>query len=141
MNTELLRRVYEGPTDMRWGDMDAYGHINNVRFFDYFQEARILWLSNVGVKINDPQFGFVVVNISCDFTRELNYPTQLMSSIDVVKIGRSSITLIQTVYDLNEPGKIYGKGQTVMVWRDHQTGSSCPMSESQVQRFVAPCEL
>ena len=139
MNTETLLRVYEGPTDMRWGDMDAYGHVNNVRFFDYFQEARVIWLTNVGVRMNDPQFGFVVVHISCDFTRELNYPTKLMSSIDVSKTGRSSITLIQTVYDLNEPDKIYGKGKTVMVWRDHKAGHACQIPDSQFTRLVALC--
>lgn len=139
MNSELLRRVYEGPTEMRWGDMDAYGHVNNVRFFDYFQEARVIWLTNVGIDMNDPQFGFVVVHISCDFTRELNYPAKLMSCIDVVKTGRSSMTLIQTVYDLNEPNTTYGKGQTVMVWRDHQTGRSCQIPESQLTRLIALC--
>jgi acyl-CoA thioester hydrolase len=133
---ESLRCVYEGPTDMRWGDLDAYGHVNNVRFFDYFQEARVIWLTHSGVRMDDPNFGFVVVHVSCDFTRELNYPAKLLSRIDVVKTGRSSITLIQTVCDLNDPDTIYGKGQTVMVWRDHQAGHACQVPESLLPRLL-----
>ncbi|PIE42923.1 MAG: hypothetical protein CSA50_07810 [Gammaproteobacteria bacterium] len=137
MNTESLRRVYQGPTEMRWGDMDAYGHVNNVRFFDYFQEARVLWLNQAEVDMTDPDYGFVVVHISCDFTRELGYPTRLLSTIDVTKVGRSSITIVQSVCDFNAPEIVYGRGNTVMVWRDHQQGHACPMPQSVVSRLLS----
>jgi acyl-CoA thioester hydrolase len=61
MSDSHLIRVFEGETEMRWGDLDAYGHVNNVRFFDYFQEARIIWLTRAQVRMDDPQSGFVVV--------------------------------------------------------------------------------
>ena len=130
--------VFEGPTVLRWGDLDAYGHVNNVRFFDYFQDTRVNWLTRAHVRMDAKDYGFVVVHISCDFAKELNYPCDLVSTIEVLKWGRSSITLRQRVLDQHSRDVVYGEGNTVMVWRDHQSGRSHPMPESLIERLTRP---
>ena len=43
--------VHSKNFNIAWGDMDALGHVNNARYFDYFQEARIEWLAGLGLDL------------------------------------------------------------------------------------------
>ncbi len=140
MTDTLAIPVFAGPTELRWGDLDAYGHVNNVRFFDYFQEARVRWLNQCQVRMDDPLHGFVVVHVSCDFLQELCYPAQLWNTIDVIRCGRSSITLLQCVADFARRDIRYGKGRTTMVWRNHRSGRSTPIPEDLLQRLLRPLQ-
>src|SRR4029453_9681600 len=39
--------TFRYPMLVRWSDIDSYDHVNNVRYFDYFQEARIAFLAGI----------------------------------------------------------------------------------------------
>ncbi|HED52541.1 MAG TPA: hypothetical protein ENI83_03195 [Gammaproteobacteria bacterium] len=47
---------------MRWGDMDAFGHLNNAKYFTCFEQARVDWLLSIGTTHD-----LVLANISCPF--------------------------------------------------------------------------
>ncbi|WP_459075898.1 acyl-CoA thioesterase, partial [Legionella pneumophila] len=49
--TEINKIIHKKTFDIAWGDMDALGHVNNARYFDYFQEARIDWLRELDIKM------------------------------------------------------------------------------------------
>ena len=53
--------VYETRFPIRWGDMDAMGHVNNANYFRYLEIARIEWLHSVGGAPNPDGFGPVIV--------------------------------------------------------------------------------
>lgn len=44
-------KVHQRIFSIVWGDMDALGHVNNARYFDYFQEARIEWLATLNIDL------------------------------------------------------------------------------------------
>ena len=65
--------VYEMILPMRWGDMDAMGHINNVSYFRYLETCRIDWMIKQNIPANPHGDGMVIVNAFCNFYKELVY--------------------------------------------------------------------
>ena len=64
--------VYQIEIPIRWGDMDAMGHVNNTVYFRYMEQARISWMEALGWQGGGE--GMLVVNAHCTFVRQLEYP-------------------------------------------------------------------
>ena len=66
--------VFEMEIPIRWGDMDAMGHVNNTVYFRYMEQARISWFEALGLQPDPLGEGPVIVNAACTFARQLEYP-------------------------------------------------------------------
>ena len=66
------RLIHECLIPVRWGDMDAYGHVNNTLYFRYMETARCDWLESVGLPPGEGDDGPVIVSAFCNFHREMN---------------------------------------------------------------------
>src|SRR2546428_6627898 len=77
---------------IRWGDMDALGHVNNTVYFRYLEQARIEWMEKMGHAI-DPAQGPVLVNAQCSFLRQLKYPGEVEVVCYPGVVGRSSFEI------------------------------------------------
>ena len=71
--------TYECRIPMRWGDMDAMGHINNTLYFRYLEIARVDWLTSIGAAPNPGGQGPVIVNAFCNFYRQLKAPGEVLA--------------------------------------------------------------
>ena len=67
-----------------WGDMDAFGHINNILFFRYFEEVRISYFekANILYKANDG-IGPILAESSCKFIRPIYYPSNIIAGASI----------------------------------------------------------
>jgi acyl-CoA thioester hydrolase len=77
----------------RWGDNDAYGHVNNTVYYQWFDTAVNAWLIQSGlldVAAGDP-IG-LVVETGCRYAAPLAYPEPVEIGMAVAKLGRSSVT-------------------------------------------------
>ena len=60
---------------IRWGDMDAMGHVNNTVYFRYMEQARIGWFDALIPEAGAWKYtGIVIVNASCHYRRPITYP-------------------------------------------------------------------
>jgi acyl-CoA thioester hydrolase len=102
-----------------WGDMDLYGHINNVAFMRYVQAGRIAFWENLGLasKPEESGFGFVLASTHCDFKASLFYPgsVKIITELDFIK--NSSIGLKHIVF--NDAGEIAAETKDVLVTYDY----------------------
>lgn len=122
------QHVHTTEIAVRWGDMDAGGHVNNSRFFSYFEEARVDWL---GATLDGPLFvesGPVLAEASCDFQQPLVHPASLTINVYATPPGRSSL---RTVYDaaLTDSDERVAVGTAVLVWVDVDTGEPVPVPD------------
>lgn len=122
------RHVHEAQIAVRWGDMDAGSHVNNSRFFTYFEEARVDWLR---ATLDGPLFtesGPVLAEAACDFEQPLRHPATLVIDVYATPPGRSSL---KNVYDaaLLDSGKRVATGTAVLVWVDADTGEPVPVPD------------
>jgi acyl-CoA thioester hydrolase len=113
---------------IRWGDMDAYGHVNNTVYFRYMEQIRCEWIEALGYKVMPGGDGPVIINASCTFLAPLNYPGTVEVQLFVGEPGRSSLP---TYYELRLQGSdtLYATGEAKVVWMDTQTGKSVPLPE------------
>ena len=75
--------VFEMTFPIRWGDMDAMGHVNNVTYFRYLETVRIEWFRSVGMMPNPNGEGIVIINAFCNFLIQLEYPGEVLAKMYV----------------------------------------------------------
>lgn len=114
---------------IRWGDMDAYGHVNSTVYFRYMEQARVEWIEEMGVPVRPGGTGPVIINASCTFLIPMNYPGMVEVRTFVGAVGRSSC---QTYVEMRIEGdeRLYAQGAAKVVWMDTQTGKSVPLPDN-----------
>mgnify|MGYP000114254191 FL=1 len=112
----------------RWGDMDAYGHVNNTVYFRYMEQARVEWIEDMKVPVRPGGAGPVIINASCTFLIPMNYPGMVEVRTFTGTPGRSSV---QTYVEMRIEGdeRIFAEGAAKVVWMDTQTGKSVPLPD------------
>lgn len=120
---------------IRWGDMDAYEHVNNTIYFRYMEQARVEWLETVGYHCNPKQEAPVIVHADCSFLFPLNYPGTVEVRLFAGQAGRSSLP---TFYELRLQGdeKLHAEGSAKIVWINPASGKSVSLPES-LRRLAA----
>ncbi|HEX4684057.1 MAG TPA: thioesterase family protein [Gemmatimonadaceae bacterium] len=83
---------------MRFGDTDALGHINNASFASYAELGRLDFLSKLGGSVRS----LILASLYIDFRRQVNLADDLYVESWVSKLGRTSVTLEQTIYANDE---------------------------------------
>ncbi|MFI9171323.1 acyl-CoA thioesterase [Streptomyces lincolnensis] len=112
-----MRHIYRCP--LRWADMDAYGHVNNVVFLRYLEEARIDFLFRPD---KDFQQGSVVARHEIDYKRQLVHRHRPVDiELWVTQIRAASFTLS---YEVKDGDEIYVRASTVIVPFDFE--AQCP---------------
>ncbi len=122
LHTETMR--------LRWGEMDAMQHLNNVSYFRYFEQARISWFDSLGVASAGGAHGPVLGSITCRFVKPALYPADVLVELRRGRVGNSSFVLEHVMRDAADPGVIYARGEAIMVWIDIASGKSTPLPEA-----------
>lgn len=112
--------------DIVWGDMDALGHVNNVRYFDYFQEARIQSLRDMGLKMTD-EAGPILVHVACTYLKPIFYPATLKMDTKLVDVGNTSFVMEHDVFQ-NEV--LMAQGLCKIVWYEYKVGKAIAVPDS-----------
>jgi acyl-CoA thioester hydrolase len=112
---------------IRWGDMDAYGHVNNTVYFRFMEQARVEWVEAMNFPVRPGGSGAVIINAACTFLIPMNYPGTVEVRTYGGPPGRSSV---QTHVDMLIDGTLYAEGSAKVVWMDTQTGKSVPLPDA-----------
>jgi len=101
---------------IRWGDMDAMGHVNNTVYFRFMEQARISWFDALVPQAEAwKSTGIVIANATCNFKRPLNYPGTVEVKVYIGPPGGSSVA---TYYELVMNGEMYADGAAMVVFID-----------------------
>jgi acyl-CoA thioester hydrolase len=116
------------PMTVRWGDMDALGHVNNVQYFRYGESGRIAYFH--ALEQEDPRFwkdyGIILASMGCDFLAQVHYPAELEIGTRVTRIGRSSLGMQSAIF---QDGKVVAVLQGVLAWFDYATQKTLPVPQ------------
>lgn len=121
--------VYTLIIPVRWGDMDAMGHVNNTVYFRYMEQARLQWLESLGyLATKSAQEAPVIVSASCIFRIPFAYPADIEVKVYAGRAGRSSLP---TYYEMRRAGDdaLYADGEAKIVWTSGATGRSIPLPD------------
>jgi acyl-CoA thioester hydrolase len=126
---ERKKLVYEARLPIRWGDMDAMGHVNNTTYFRYLETVRIDWARSIGCDPDPRGQGIVIVNAFCTFHKQLEYPGDILVRMFVSDVGRSSFDSWATIERVDDPGVVYATGGATTVWVDFPAQKSVPLPD------------
>ena len=115
---EIKKLVFEMTIPIRWGDMDAMGHLNNTSYFRYMETIRIDWMRAAGCMPNDKGEGPVIVNAFCNFYKQLEYPGDVLIKIYVSDPARTTFETWATMERAHAPGVVCAAGGATTIWVD-----------------------
>jgi acyl-CoA thioester hydrolase len=115
---ETKKLVYELCMPIRWGDMDAMGHVNNTMYFRYLEIVRIEWFRSIGCEPDPQGEGPVIVNAFCNFYKQLEYPGDIRVKMYVSNPGRATFESWATIEREDQPGVTFAAGGATTIWID-----------------------
>ncbi|MES2954807.1 MAG: acyl-CoA thioesterase [Pseudomonadota bacterium] len=115
---ENKKQVFETRLPIRWGDMDAMGHVNNTSYFRYLETVRIDWMYSIGCVPDPKGEGPVIVNAFCNFYKQLEYPGDVLIRMYASDPGRTTFETWGTMERVDQPGVIYAAGGATTIWVD-----------------------
>ncbi|MFO0546903.1 MAG: thioesterase family protein [Polyangiaceae bacterium] len=138
---------YFVPITTRWMDNDAYGHVNNVVYYSYFDTAANSYLIREGgLDIADGPVIGLVVESQCHYHAPVAYPEELRAGVAVARLGERSVTYSIGIFraaDLGGPAKTVADGRFVHVFVDRATRRPTaipPGLRAALERIVVPTE-
>ncbi len=113
-----------------WGEMDAFGHVNNVVYFRYFESARIAYFRQLGLKqfLDQSAVGPILASIQCRFKFPLTFPDTLAVAARVTDIGADRFTMNHRIVS-ERHNRIAAEGDGVIVAYDYQLGQKASVPE------------
>ena len=103
---------------VRWGEMDALGHVNNAEYLRYFEESRTLWGESLGLHLDGKGEGMILLKACITYKKQVSYPANIEITLFAGKIGRTSFHLVNTL-TLEGDRAPAAIGEFVIVWFDY----------------------
>ena len=124
------KQVHTMRQAIRWGDMDAFGHVNNTVYFRYMESGRIAFLEQAAGDLEIQGEGPVIVTAYCSFIRQLKYPGEIEIRTFAGPAGRSSFEVTHEIRMVDTDGNAAGvaaEGGGKVVWIDFAAEKSVPL--------------
>ena len=109
--------------EIRYGDLDPQGHVNNAKHLTYFEQARVTYMIELGLFTKDQSFmeiGVILADVHITYFEPIYFGQNIKVGVHAAKLGNKSMTWEQNVADA-ETDKVLAKGEVVMVTYDYRT--------------------
>ena len=127
-------REYTHTVDIpvRWGDMDAMGHVNNVQYFVYFEQCRCDFFDSIGLDLSGKMTeGPILADTTCAYKRPVSFPDDLtVGSVAEPKDGSDGTWVHRYAVFSEAAGRVVAEGQATMVNYDYATGKRAAFSDA-----------
>ena len=110
------------PVEVRYGDLDPQGHVNNAKHLTYFEQARIAFMIELGLFTKDQSFmeiGVILADVHITYLAPVYYGEQIKVGVHAAKLGTKSMTWAQNIVDA-KTGKELAKGEVIIVTYDYK---------------------
>ena len=126
---EKKKLVYEMIIPIRWGDMDAMGHLNNGVYFRYLETVRIDWMYKIDCVPAPQGVGPIIVNAFCNFHQQIVYPGDVLIKMYTSDPARTTFESWATMERTDAPGVICAAGGATTIWVDFQKQKAVEMPQ------------
>jgi len=116
------------PIDVRFRDLDMFGHVNNAVILTYAETARVHYLVELDIRpaqANWQDVAFILAHISCDFRKPIFHGQQVEVGSRITKIGRTSLHI---EHRIEVDGELAAEVINVLVYYDYTANQSIPVS-------------
>src|SRR5262245_42347552 len=110
------------PVEVRYGDLDPQGHVNNAKHLTYFEQARIAYMIELGLFTRDQSFmeiGVILADVHIKYLEPIYFGQYIKIGVRAVKFGNKSMTWEQNIVDVKTDKEI-ANGEIVIVTYDYK---------------------
>lgn len=125
------------PIEVRFRDLDVFGHVNNGVIFTFIETARIRYLVDLGIRLphaNWNDIAFILAHINCDFKKPILYQQTVEVGTRMAEISRSSLKL---EHRIEADGELAAEGYGILVHYDYTTKRSQVISPEMREKIVS----
>jgi acyl-CoA thioester hydrolase len=114
--------VYHTDIQVRFNDTDALGHVSNIAFALYVEQARVEFFRSLGMG----RITLILAHLSQDFRQQIKFGDKVYVETKVSKVGNTSVTLLQTIVSNND---VAAEAKSVVVLFDYEAQKPKPITE------------
>ncbi len=126
------------PIEVRYGDLDPQGHVNNANYLTYMEQARVVYIRGLGLWDGSSfmDVGIILAEARVTFKSPILLGQDLRVGVRVSRLGNKSLTMEYTLED-SRSGETLATGETVLVTYDYRASQTIPIPEKWRQAIVA----
>ncbi len=128
------------PIEVRYGDLDPQGHVNNARFLTYMEQARIEYIRQTGLWDGGSfaDIGIILADAQITFHAPILYGQPVRIGVRVARLGNKSLRMDYQIEN-TDSGQAFAEGSSVIVTYDYRTEETIPVPE-RWRRVIADFE-
>jgi len=126
------------PIEVRYGDLDPQGHVNNAKYLTYFEQARIAYWIDMGFFTTDQSFmeiGVILADVHLTYLAPVYFGQKIKVGVHVARLGNKSMMWEQNVVDI-ESGQEFAKAEIVIVAYDYRQEKTIPIPQEWREKIV-----
>ena len=127
------------PVEVRYGDLDPQGHVNNAKHLTYFEQARIHYMIELGLFTRDQSFmqiGVIVADVHITYLEPIYFGQNIKVGVHAAKLGSKSMTWEQNIVD-TDTGREAARGEVIIVTYDYKDDKTIPVPSEWRERITA----
>lgn len=119
-----------------WGDMDSFGHVNNIQFFKYFESARIKYFEETGFSecMHKTSIGPILASTSAKFVKPLLYPDSIMIGTRITALFDQKFTMDYIIE--SKKNGVAAVGEAMIVVLDYKTSEKVDLPASVKEKIL-----
>ena len=130
---EQLKQDYVDvvPVVVKWGEMDAFQHVNNTVYIRYIEDGRLGIFERLGMAddLKATNKGPIFASITCDYLAPVTYPDTVWVASNIKQTSDKKITLEQVIYS-EKLGKLAAKSTSLCIYYDYKNLRSCEITDT-----------
>src|SRR3990172_8932060 len=119
------------PIEVRYGDLDPQGHLNNAKYMTYMEQARIHYVKHLGLWEGGSflTIGFILAEAQITFKAPVAFGQPVQVGVRVTRLGNKSLDMVYRMEDA-QTGQELASGSSVLVTYDYRSGKTMPIPVS-----------
>jgi acyl-CoA thioester hydrolase len=126
------------PVAVRWGDMDAFGHVNSLEYMRYCETARVAYFQELRLweHVAWPEEGPGLVSITCNYRKQVHWPADLDVGTGITRLGVTSVTIDYAIVHAGTED-VVADGTSVVVLMNYAAARAVPLPPALRQAIAA----
>jgi acyl-CoA thioester hydrolase len=134
----MMQYRFYHPIEVRYGDLDPQGHVNNAKHLTYFEQARVAYLIELGLFTRDQSFmniGVIIADIHIAYFQPIYFGQSIKVGVQAAKFGNKSMTWAQNIVE-TDSGKELARGRVIVVTYDYKAETTIPIPPEWREKII-----
>ena len=126
------------PVEVRYGDLDPQGHVNNAKYLTYFEQGRVAYMIELGLFTKDQSFmeiGVILADVHLTYLEPIYFGQNIKVGVRVARLGNKSMTWEQNIVDTDTGGE-FSIGEIVVVAYDYVAQKTIPIPQGWREKII-----